>query len=32
MDFDELDFQHPKCLLISISIGAILEIYLLYSI
>ena len=34
MDFDDfdLDFQHPKCLLITISMGFILELYLLYSI
>ena len=32
MDLDDLDFKHPKCLLITISIGVALEFYLLYSI
>ena len=34
MDLDDFDlyFQHPKCLLITISVGVILEFYLLYTI
>jgi hypothetical protein len=31
MDLDELEFKHPKYLLTTISIGIILELYILFS-
>jgi hypothetical protein len=31
MDLDELEFKHPKYLLKTISIGIILELYILFS-
>lgn len=31
MDLDDLDFKHPKCLLVTIGIGMIVEIYILLS-
>ena len=31
MDLDDLEFKHPKCLLVTIGIGMIIEIYILLS-
>jgi hypothetical protein len=31
MDLDELEFKHPKYLLTTISIGIILELYILFT-
>lgn len=31
MDLDDLEFKHPKYLIITISIGVILEFYLMYT-
>ena len=31
MDLDELEFKYPKCLLTTVSIGIILELYILFT-
>ncbi len=31
MEFDDFDFPYPKCLLITISIGVLLEFYILFN-
>ena len=30
-DLEDLDFKHPKCLLITIGIGLIIEFYVIFS-